>query len=75
MVTPSIDLTYTTRQNTLALAACVLPTHEYPNRSILFTPTLVGLPQPSFRLKVLSCSLSDQQLASTKVPGITQYTE
>ena len=74
--TRSIDLSYNKQQSSFASAEGVVLTQENPSGCILLTTTLpgwfFGLPSDS---EVSSCSLPDQQLASTKVLRITKYKE
>jgi len=76
MMTPSIDLSYKKQQSSFASAKGVVPTKEYPSRSILYTTTLLDgfLRLPSYS-KVSSSSLPHQQLASTKVLRISKWKE
>jgi len=71
--TPSIDLAYKSQQSQFASAEGEVPSKEYPSRKILWATMLSGwlfsLPPDS---KVWSCSLSNQRLASKRVPRITK---
>jgi len=74
--TRSIYLSFTKQHSSFVSAEGVVPTQEYPSRSICLTTALpgwfFGLPSNP---EVLSYSLPNQRLASTKVLRITMYAE